>query len=60
MKPKKSPVTSTSSSSSSSGPLPNPYTLFLILILLIQSFGGINRIISNIKNIFGKEEEGYK
>jgi hypothetical protein len=39
-------------------PLPNPYTLFLILILLINSFGGVNRIINNIKSILTKEEEG--
>jgi hypothetical protein len=38
-----------------SKPLPNPYTLFLILILLINSFGGVNRIIKNIKSILTKE-----
>lgn len=43
---------------SSSKPLPNPYTLFLILILLINSFGGVNRIVKNIKSILTKEEEG--
>ena len=42
----------------SSKPLPNPYTLFLILILLINSFGGVNRIVKNIKSILTKEEEG--
>jgi len=58
MKPKKtSQTTNASDPNSRSGPLPNPYTLFLILILLINSFGGINHIISNIKNIFIGEEE---
>ncbi|HHX23215.1 MAG: hypothetical protein ACOX2A_06675 [Tepidanaerobacteraceae bacterium] len=35
-------------------PQPNPYTLFLILILLINSFGGLNSFIRNIKNILMK------
>jgi hypothetical protein len=58
MKPRNpSKTTNANNPDNRSGPLPNPYTLFLILILLINSFGGINHIISNIKNILRKEEE---
>ncbi|NLZ53219.1 MAG: hypothetical protein GX892_08740 [Thermoanaerobacteraceae bacterium] len=55
-----SQTTDANNSNSRSGPPPNPYTLFLILILLINSFGGINHVISSIKNIFRREEEGWK
>ncbi|HHY41867.1 MAG TPA: hypothetical protein GX514_03340 [Thermoanaerobacterales bacterium] len=56
----RSQTADTNNPSNHSRPLPNPYTLFLILILLINSFGGINRIMSNIKNTFSKEGEGRK
>ncbi|HHV17300.1 MAG TPA: hypothetical protein GXZ27_00340 [Thermoanaerobacterales bacterium] len=49
--------TSADSPGSNPKPQPNPYTLFLILILLINSFGGVNRIIKNIKNLLTKQEE---
>ncbi|HQA59728.1 MAG: hypothetical protein WBJ82_03135 [Tepidanaerobacteraceae bacterium] len=52
-------ATVTPDSASSPSPLPNPYTLFLILILLINSFGGINNIFGNIKNIL-KGKRRYK
>lgn len=50
--------TSADSPGSNPKPQPNPYTLFLILILLINSFGGVNGIIKNIKSILTKGKEG--